>query len=164
VDPGLNLILLPDGDLENHVDQLQLLINLKRLGCGTRNAISLRNISDAQADKFYQSFKISKKISLSSCVTEMIRLLQKSLFLLGCLPLNSILDGLLCDITMAGIKLYRETLPSANSAIENEGVCEMSIIISSIVRIIVFRTKLSMLVKDVCGIFSVICVYIIVLI
>ncbi|KAI9141788.1 hypothetical protein BKA69DRAFT_1071191, partial [Paraphysoderma sedebokerense] len=41
LNPALNIIHVPDGDYDRHIQNLNLNINLRRLGCSGRSATSL---------------------------------------------------------------------------------------------------------------------------
>ncbi|KAI9188686.1 hypothetical protein H9P43_000107 [Blastocladiella emersonii ATCC 22665] len=176
LDPELNLIPIPDGDLDRHLTTVRLNVNLRRLGCGTRAAVSARPPTDAQAERFLQAFKILRRAPLETCVAEMVDVFRTSLVLLGYVPPGGVplspTDGFLCDRTMDVVRELKSAAaastpvdgPAGAAAASNAApgvpgapsttvaadvVCDLPLVISVVTRLIHLRTKLSMLVKDV---------------
>src|SRR5690349_18561586 len=99
----LDIIHIHDGDYEGSIATLRLNLNLKRLGCSGRSALTAKVPSAAHKEKFCQVFKTADVVPLDFAVCELALLVQTALFLLGYLP-RKFLDGLLCDSTMDAIQ------------------------------------------------------------
>ncbi|ORX92939.1 hypothetical protein K493DRAFT_338540 [Basidiobolus meristosporus CBS 931.73] len=105
VPTSLNLVSVPDGKYDEHIIDFCVNINLKRLGCSGRSALTLKPPSQVQQDKFHQVYKTSDFHSFRSTVLEVVILAQKGLALLG-LYHHSDVDGLLCDSTLNALQQY----------------------------------------------------------
>jgi hypothetical protein len=99
---SLTVILIPDGDVYAHREGFFLNEDLKRLRCSGRVALTLSVPSDATAAKFFQLYRVSKKVPLNEAVIELVKLCQIALMLFGKLEPEYI-DGLLCDMTEKAI-------------------------------------------------------------
>ncbi|KNE57901.1 hypothetical protein AMAG_04745 [Allomyces macrogynus ATCC 38327] len=111
IDPALTLIPLPhDGDLARTLPTLWLNLNLKRLGCGTRAALTAKPPTDAQTEKLFQSFKLARnpKLALNAVVAELVAVVQCALILLGLLPHDFVVDGCLCDATLDALRAVKD--------------------------------------------------------
>ncbi|KAJ3376233.1 hypothetical protein GGF31_000300 [Allomyces arbusculus] len=182
VDPALTLIPLPhDGDLARALPTLWLNLNLKRLGCGTRAALTAKPPTDAQTEKLFQSFKLARnpKLALNAVVAELVAVVQCALILLGLLPHEFVVDGCLCDATLDALRAVKDGTvlspfpagsdmaaspgttaaatggsvgPSAAASGSTEPatvVCDLSAVMTCLIRVITLRTKLSFVVNQV---------------
>ena len=102
---ALTVVLVPDGDVKKHREDLIVNEDLKRLGCSGRGGLSLAPPSDATRTKFYQQYKISDQIPLFGAVIELVKLCQVALVLFDKLE-PSYADGLLCDVTEQAINVW----------------------------------------------------------
>ena len=102
---ALTVVLVPDGDVKKHREDLIVNEDLKRLGCSGRAGLSLGPPSDATRTKFYQQYKISDQIPLFGAVIELVKLCQVALVLFDKLE-PSYADGLLCDVTEQAINVW----------------------------------------------------------
>ncbi|GBB87340.1 hypothetical protein RclHR1_01380002 [Rhizophagus clarus] len=103
---SLNTILVPDGDYEAHKFEFFLNLNLRKAGCSGRSALSLKSPTDAQRDKFIQTYTVSDSIPFDYAVLELVKLVQISLYIFGLLPPDCT-DGLLCDSTETALKEFQ---------------------------------------------------------
>lgn len=99
---ALTVVLVPEGDIKKHREDLMVNEDLKRLGCSGRAGLSLSPPNDATQSKFYQLYKTSDRIPLQSAVIELVKLCQLALMLFGILGAEYA-DGLLCDFTERAI-------------------------------------------------------------
>ena len=99
---ALTVILVPDGDIRKHREELIVNEDLKRLGCSGRAGLKLAPPTDATQSKFYQLYKTSDRIPFHSAVTELVKLCQLALMLFAKLGAEYA-DGLLCDVTERAI-------------------------------------------------------------
>ncbi|KAK9712367.1 hypothetical protein K7432_007203 [Basidiobolus ranarum] len=105
VPTSLNLVSVLDGKYDEHIIDFCVNINLKRLGCSGRSALTLKPPSQVQQEKFHQVYKTSDFHPFRSTVLEIVILAQKGLALLG-LYHHSDVDGLLCDSTLNALQQY----------------------------------------------------------
>ncbi|CAI2162618.1 6976_t:CDS:10 [Funneliformis geosporum] len=103
---SLNIILVPDGDYEAIKLDFFLNLNLRKIGCSGRSALSLKPPTDTQKDKFLQTYTISDQIPFTYAVLELVKLVQISLYIFGLFPLEYT-DGLLFDSTEMALKDFR---------------------------------------------------------
>ena len=120
------IVHIPLGNFPLVRDHLYANINLLRMGCSGRSALTLEDPSDSTKDRFMSSYhlhdiptslehlplrspekapKTKDRPSFVPTVLELVKLLQASLALFGFYPLSSF-DGLLCDESVDGIKLW----------------------------------------------------------
>jgi hypothetical protein len=110
----LNVVPVPDGNVDGHREEFIVNENLRRMGCTGRSALTLKppsyspnrfprsDNSDATQDKFHQLYRTSEKIDFPSTVIDVVKLVQSCLYLFGMLN-SEIIDGLLCDVTERSI-------------------------------------------------------------
>ena len=117
----LNLVEIPDGDFHEYLPKMYISVNMKKLGCAGRSAMSLNQLVETQ-EKFRGLFRTHPAISFEFSVLEMVRLAQKSLTMSGFLHQNFECDGLLCDITQEALKNYRNTYGPFGTGEGDKGV------------------------------------------
>lgn len=108
------IVHVPDGDFPAHRDHLYANINLLRLNCAGRSALTLEEPSDSTKDRFISTYLIPDvslpnsrtrdRVLFVAIVLELVKLLQAALSLFGMYPGS--LDGLLCDTTVDGIRRW----------------------------------------------------------
>ncbi|KAI9829995.1 MAG: hypothetical protein M1826_005168 [Phylliscum demangeonii] len=99
---ALTVILVPDGDIRRHRENLIVNENLKRLGCSGRAGLTLSPAADATRSMFYQLYKVSDRVPFQAAVVELVKLCQVALMLFAKLG-SAYADGLLCDVTERAI-------------------------------------------------------------
>jgi len=101
------IVHIPSGNFPQVRDQLYANINLLRMGCSGRSALTLEDPSDSTKDRFISSYHLPLKTKVCptfvATVLELVKLVQASLAIFGMFPLASF-DGLLCDDSVDGIK------------------------------------------------------------
>ncbi|KAI9592820.1 hypothetical protein BDF19DRAFT_415900 [Syncephalis fuscata] len=102
---ALNLLPVPDGDVDAALGRFGLNVNLRRFGCSGRGTLSLKMPSEAIEDSFENLYHIADNISVYYAVWELGRLVQMALYLLG-LTSTYYVDGLVCDTTLAAARRF----------------------------------------------------------
>ncbi|KIM46166.1 hypothetical protein M413DRAFT_441236 [Hebeloma cylindrosporum] len=123
------IVHIPSGNFLHVRDHLYANINLLRMGCSGRSALTLEDPSDSTKDRFIYSYhlpdssiplptsiehlplrspekplpKRKDRPSFVATVLELVKLIHASLAIFGMFPLPSS-DGLLCDESVDGIK------------------------------------------------------------
>ncbi|KAH8105824.1 hypothetical protein BXZ70DRAFT_966334, partial [Cristinia sonorae] len=107
------IVHIPKGNFLDVREQLYTNINLLRMGCSGRSALTLEEPSDATKDRFISQYHLSDKLLARSqpvfnpTVIELVKLIQASLAICGMFPLApDERNGLLCDLTVDGIQRW----------------------------------------------------------
>lgn len=114
------VVQIPGGDFLQYRQRVFVNINLQRLGCSGRSALTLQEPSEATKEKFLSMFNLPSAQSQASMglrgdpnatfrqtVIEMVRLMQCGLSLYGMFPTNyDEQNGLLCDDTLNGMERW----------------------------------------------------------
>ena len=101
----LNLVEVPDGDIHECLPKMYISVDLKKLGCAGRSAVSLTHLVETQ-EKFRGLFHTHAGISFDFSVLELVRLTQKALCIHGYLHPSFECDGLLCDVTQEALRSF----------------------------------------------------------
>ncbi|KAF9354558.1 hypothetical protein BGX34_010947 [Mortierella sp. NVP85] len=110
---SLNIVLVPEeGDFDRHRRRFYLNLNLRRMGCSGRSALTSKMPSDAQREKFNQLYRISDSSDFEETVIRVVELVQTCLYIFGLFDLVNI-DGLLCNATERGLDEFYETFLSS---------------------------------------------------
>ncbi|KAG0200692.1 hypothetical protein BGX33_010837 [Mortierella sp. NVP41] len=115
---SLNIVLVPDkenvrlGDFDFHQQRFYLNLNLRRMGCSGRSALTSKPPSDAQREKFNQLYKISDSTEFAVTVIRLVVLVQNCLYIFGLFNQSDV-DGLLCNATERGLDEYHKTFLSS---------------------------------------------------
>ncbi|KAJ3119173.1 hypothetical protein HK098_005706 [Nowakowskiella sp. JEL0407] len=102
----LPCLIVPSGDYEAARPTLILNLNLRQLGCVERTVLSFRPPSDATRAKFYQNYGIPDSFTFETSVIELSCAIQRALYILGLFPDDQLIDGLICDVTIAGLRQF----------------------------------------------------------
>ncbi|KAF9137072.1 hypothetical protein BGX30_010580 [Mortierella sp. GBA39] len=106
---SLNIVLVPkQGDFDYYQQRFYLNLNLRRMGCSGRSALTSKSPSDAQREKFNQLYKISDSTDFEVTVLRLVVLVQNCLYIFGLFNLMDV-DGLLCNATEKGLEVYYDT-------------------------------------------------------
>ncbi|KAJ1547933.1 hypothetical protein HK096_008848 [Nowakowskiella sp. JEL0078] len=106
-DQILPCLLVPSGDYEKDRPLLVLNLNLRYLGCAERSVLSFRMPSDSTKSRFYQKYHINESTGpFEFCVVELVCSIQRALFVLGLFPDSKLVDGLICDSTLAALREF----------------------------------------------------------
>jgi len=103
------IVHIPSGNFLNVRDQLYANINLLRMGCSGRSALTLEDPSDSTKDRFSSAYHLPEnpkdRPTFVATVLELVKLLQASLAIFGMYS-PPLLDGLLCDESVDAIKRW----------------------------------------------------------
>ncbi|EIN10634.1 hypothetical protein PUNSTDRAFT_84841 [Punctularia strigosozonata HHB-11173 SS5] len=105
------IVHIPSGRYSDSRDRLFTNINLLRMGCSGRSALTLEEPSDTTKDRFMDMYHFQDK-SLSdqtfdATVLELVRFVQAGLAICGMFDMApEQRDGLLCDITVDGLQRW----------------------------------------------------------
>ncbi|KAI8358887.1 hypothetical protein B0O80DRAFT_258016 [Mortierella sp. GBAus27b] len=121
---SLNIVLVPPAppgteytgsgsvtDFDRCRRPFYLNLNLRRMGCSGRSALTSKPPSDAQREKFNQLYKISDSSDFEATVIRLVELVQTCLYIFGLFKQTDI-DGLLCNATENGLDGFYETFLS----------------------------------------------------
>ncbi|KAI0650708.1 hypothetical protein C8Q79DRAFT_923901 [Trametes meyenii] len=107
------IVPIPSGNFLDIREQLYTNVNLLRMGCGGRSALTLEEPSDATKDRFIAMYHVTDKAPARSgalfnaTVLELVKLIQAALSIFGMFDLSlEERNGLLCDVTCEGIQRW----------------------------------------------------------
>ncbi|KAG0251705.1 hypothetical protein BG011_007432 [Mortierella polycephala] len=116
---SLNIVQVPQGigassagDFDLHQRRFYLNLNLRRMGCSGRSALTSKPPSDAQREKFNQLYRISDSTNFEDTVIRLVNLVQNCLYIFGLFKLSDV-DGLLCNATETGLDAFYNTFLSS---------------------------------------------------
>ncbi|CAG8461016.1 2771_t:CDS:10 [Ambispora gerdemannii] len=146
---SLNMVLVPDGDYESNINHFYINLNLRKVGCSHRRALSLEPSSEAQQEKFIQIYNISTHIGFEYAVFELIKLVQTALYLFGLFP-SYYIDGLLCDTTLDALLTFHSKFASSDielrkNSLDNNNFLDRSLVAVLLSKVMSIRNKLSSL-------------------
>ncbi|KAG0007805.1 hypothetical protein BGZ80_004212, partial [Entomortierella chlamydospora] len=149
-DSLLNIVLVPDGDFDYCQQRFYLNLNLRRMGCSGRSALTFKPPSDAQREKFNQLYKISvDQNEFMDTVIRLVDLVQNCLFIFGLFKLEDV-DGLLCDATEMGLdEFYNTFLSTKFQKFTTENKLDPSVLAGLFSKVSSVRSKLQHLVNNV---------------
>ncbi|KAF9388340.1 hypothetical protein CPB97_001195 [Podila verticillata] len=109
---SLNIVLVPQvGDFDLYQHRFYLNLNLRRMGCSGRSALTSKSPSDAQREKFNQLYKIQDSGDFEETVIRLVEMVQNCLYIFGLFKLSDV-DGLLCNATEMGLDEFYMTFLS----------------------------------------------------
>ncbi|TBU49553.1 hypothetical protein BD309DRAFT_947112 [Dichomitus squalens] len=144
------IVHIPSGNFLDVREQLYSNVNLLRMGCGGRSALTLEEPSDATKDRFVAMYHVADKAParsrelFSATVLELVKLIQASLAIFGMFDLDpEERNGLLCDVTCEGIQRWVTEIGEQYLNIEpTERVAEPTVIAALFSLIVSIRSKL----------------------
>ncbi|KAF9586126.1 hypothetical protein BGW38_009396 [Lunasporangiospora selenospora] len=147
---SLNIVLVPkDGNFDTYRRRFYLNLNLRRMGCSGRSALTLKPPSDAQREKFNQLYRISDSTDFEATVIRLSALVQNCLVVFGLFNLQHV-DGLLCDATEMGLsRFYEMFLSSKMQRPSTETVLDPGVLAGMFSKLSNIRGKLQHLVNNV---------------
>ncbi|GJJ07467.1 hypothetical protein Clacol_001669 [Clathrus columnatus] len=146
-----NLILIPDGNFSAAREQLYVNINLLRMGCSGRSALTLSEPSEPTKDRFMHMFCFSESllttVTFNHIVLELVKLVQSSLALFGIFDCShEERNGLLCDVTAEGILRWTDEIGEPLLSLEPmERVGDPSFVSALFSLVVSLRNKLQAL-------------------
>ncbi|KAF9943419.1 hypothetical protein BGZ67_000099 [Mortierella alpina] len=148
---SLNIVLVPhEGDFDLYQRRFYLNLNLRRMGCSGRSALTSKSPSDAQREKFNQLYKISDTTDFEDTVIRLVDLVQNSLYIFGLFKLSDV-DGLLCNATEKGLDEFYNTFLSSKfqKFSSPDNVLDPNVLAGMLSKISNIRGKLQQLVNNV---------------
>ncbi|KAI0053522.1 hypothetical protein FA95DRAFT_1600673 [Auriscalpium vulgare] len=142
------IVHIPSGFFLEARERLYTNINLLRMGCSGRMALTLEEPGDTTKDRFIGMYHMDDKIRASElfCVTilELVKLIQAALSLFGMFDSNSEeRDGLLCDVTVDGIQRWVTDIGEPSMGVEpTERVADPTVVCALLSHVAVVRNKL----------------------
>ncbi|KAG0295586.1 hypothetical protein BGZ98_001335, partial [Dissophora globulifera] len=146
---SLNIVLVPQGDFDLYQRRFYRNLNLRRMGCSGRSALTSKPPSDAQREKFNQIYKISEVADFGETVIHLVDLVQNCLYIFGFFKLSDV-DGLLCDATQKGLDEFYETFLSSKFQIfQSDNALDPGVLAGMFSKLLNMRGKLQHLVNNV---------------
>ncbi|RIB23137.1 hypothetical protein C2G38_2242876 [Gigaspora rosea] len=115
---SLSTILVTDGDYDEYYPQFCLNLNLRRISCSSKTALSLKPPTEVQKQKFFQIYSVPEKISLEFAVLQLVKYVQTALYLIFGFPKNFV-DGLLCNVTESCLREFKNEHAPNFETLEN---------------------------------------------
>ncbi|KAG0053700.1 hypothetical protein BGZ83_000584 [Gryganskiella cystojenkinii] len=147
----LNIVLVPQqGDFDLYQRRFYLNLNLRRMGCSGRSALTSKSPSDAQREKFNQLYKISDSTDFEDTVIRLVDLVQNCLYIFGLFRLEDV-DGLLCNATEFGLEEFYHAFLSTKfqKPSTRENVLDPNVLAGMFSKVANIRGKLQHLVSNV---------------
>ncbi|CAG8504283.1 7535_t:CDS:10 [Paraglomus occultum] len=147
--PMLNTVLVPDGDFEGQKMYFYINLNLRKVGCSGRSALSLKKPTDVQQEQFIHLYQIKKseQITFEAAVLELVKLVQTALLFFGLFPKQHI-DGLLCDNTQNALATFKtkfaHILQIRDNAL-NPNILDPNLVAGLLSLVIIIRNRLNSL-------------------
>ncbi|KAF8640106.1 hypothetical protein AX17_001342 [Amanita inopinata Kibby_2008] len=148
------IVLIPDGDFPAVRDHLYTNINLLRMNCSGRSALTLEEPSDTTKERFISTYLIPEfshpdsrtrdRVLFTATVLELVKLIQAGLSLFGMYAGPS--DGLLCDTTVDGIRRWIADIGEPIIGLEpTERIADPMFVSALLSLVLSIRNKLSAL-------------------
>ncbi|KAI1317759.1 hypothetical protein EDD11_007933 [Mortierella claussenii] len=147
---SLNIVLVPhEGDFDLYQRRFYLNLNLRRMGCSGRSALTSKSPSDAQREKFNQLYRISDSTDFEETVIRLVNLVQNCLCIFGFFKLSDV-DGLLCNATKTGLDEFYDTFLSTKfQKFPSDNALDPSVLAGMFSKLSNVRGKLQHLVNNV---------------
>ncbi|CAG8472679.1 9094_t:CDS:10, partial [Scutellospora calospora] len=142
---SLSTILVTEGDYNAHYPQFRLNLNLRRIGCSGKTALSLKPQTEVQKQKFFQLYSVPEKIPekiFESAVLQLVKYVQVALHLIFDFP-QIYIDGLLCNITESYLKEFKNEHARNFDTLEN--IFEPNLVAEILRMVLSIRNKLNYL-------------------
>ncbi|KAI5124996.1 hypothetical protein M0805_007420 [Coniferiporia weirii] len=145
------VVYIPEGDINAHREQLYVNINLMRMGCSGRSALTLQEPSDTTKDRFITTYRFEDAIRSPDCfkrtVLELVKFIQCALSLFEMFPIDiEEQTGLLCDITVNGIQKWVAETGKPYMGVEStDRMADPSTVSALLSLVLSMRNKLSVI-------------------
>ncbi|KAF9782829.1 hypothetical protein BJ322DRAFT_1072911 [Thelephora terrestris] len=141
------IVQIPDGNYLHAREQLWTNINLLRMGCSGRSALTLQKPGETTIDRFVSMYNFPDKIRcgdlFNATVLGLVKAVQASLAIFGMFDLNYERNGLLCDITVDGIQKWITEIGEPHLHVEPmERVADPTIVSALLSLVFTMRNKL----------------------
>ncbi|KAG0098794.1 hypothetical protein BGZ93_010347 [Podila epicladia] len=148
---SLNIVLVPqDGDFDLYQRRFYLNLNLRRMGCSGRSALTSKSPSDAQREKFNQLYKIQDSGDFEETVIRLVEMVQNCLYIFGLFKLADV-DGLLCNATEMGLDEFYTTFLSSKfqKPLNHENTLDPNVLAGMFSKVSNIRGKLQHLINNI---------------
>ncbi|CAG8526197.1 5836_t:CDS:10 [Dentiscutata erythropus] len=115
---SLSTILVTEGDYNVYYPQFRLNLNLRRISCSGKTALSLKPPTELQKQKFFQLYSVPEKIPLEFAVIQLVKYVQTTLYLIFGFPQHFV-DGLLCNFTESCLREFKNEHASNFENLDN---------------------------------------------
>ncbi|KAI0036839.1 hypothetical protein K488DRAFT_67438 [Vararia minispora EC-137] len=145
------IVHIPSGFYLEARERLFTNINLLRMGCSGRTALTLEEPSDTTKDRFIGMYRVQDAIRapalFSTTILELVRLVQAGLAIFGMYSLApEERDGLLCDATVDGIQRWIAEIGEPFLNLEPmERIADPALVCALLSTVVTTRAKLSAL-------------------
>ncbi|KAF9646031.1 hypothetical protein BDM02DRAFT_3148177 [Thelephora ganbajun] len=141
------IVQIPDGNYLHAREQLWTNINLLRMGCSGRSALTLQKPGETTIDRFISMYHFPDKIRsgdlFNATVLGLVKAVQASLTIFGMFDLNYERNGLLCDVTVEGIQQWIVEIGGPHINVEPmERVADPTIVSALLSLVFTMRNKL----------------------
>ncbi|KAH9045588.1 hypothetical protein EDB85DRAFT_2270488 [Lactarius pseudohatsudake] len=142
------IVPIPSGVFLEARDHLYTNINLLRMGCSGRMALTLQEPRDATKDRFIGMYRMNDKIRssdlFSTTILELVKLIQAALSLFGFFSIyQDEWNGLLCDATVDSIQRWLTEIGEPQMAVEpTERVADPVVVCALLCQVSSTRNKL----------------------
>ncbi|CAL1700639.1 unnamed protein product [Somion occarium] len=144
------IVHIPRGSFLDVQEQLYTNIDVLRMGCSGRSALTLEEPSDTTKDRFISMYYISEKTLtraqelFNPTVLELVKLIQAALAIYGMFDLApDERNGLLCDVTYEGIQRWIAEIGEPCIQVEpTERIADPSVVAALFSMILTIRNKL----------------------
>ncbi|KAH9006999.1 hypothetical protein EDB86DRAFT_2869465 [Lactarius hatsudake] len=142
------IVPIPSGVFLEARDHLYTNINLLRMGCSGRMALTLQEPRDATKDRFIGMYRMNDNIRssdlFSTTILELVKLIQAALSLFGFFSIyQDEWNGLLCDVTIDGIQRWLTEIGEPQMAVEpTERVADPVVVCALLCQVSGTRNKL----------------------
>ncbi|KZS97577.1 hypothetical protein SISNIDRAFT_546672 [Sistotremastrum niveocremeum HHB9708] len=146
------IVQIPTGDFLASRERLYANINLSRMGCSGRSALTLEEPNEVTLTRFMSTYHFphvpregSCQDSLTVSVLGLIQLLQTALSLFGMFEIGrSQRNGLLCDVTVKGLERWTVEIGEATLSLEPmERVADPTVVAALLSIVATTRNKLA---------------------
>lgn len=148
------IVHIPNGNLLQVKQQLYANINLLRMGCSGRTALTLEEPSDTTKDRFISMYHLPASTLgkrqkdqrlFTLTVLELVKLIQAGLYVFGFFSAEP--DGLLCDETVEGLRKWAGEIGEAfvGELEPTERIADPMVVSSLLSLVLAMRNKLAAL-------------------
>ncbi|KAK7695822.1 hypothetical protein QCA50_000460 [Cerrena zonata] len=144
------IVHIPRGNFLDIREQLYANIDVLRMGCSGRSALTLEEPSDTTKDRFISAYHFPEKTLtrgqqlFNPTVLELVKIIQASLAICGMFDLApDERNGLLCDVTCEGIQRWIAEIGEPCMEVEpTERVADPSVVAALLSMVLATRNKL----------------------
>ncbi|EKM59053.1 uncharacterized protein PHACADRAFT_25180 [Phanerochaete carnosa HHB-10118-sp] len=151
------IVRIPGGNFLEIREGLYANINVLRMGCSGRSALTLEEPSDTTKDRFISAYHLPDQALIrspelfKSVVLELVKLIQAALSVFGMFDMDrEERNGLLCDVTCEGIQRWVAEIGEPLMNVEPmERVADPTVVAALFSMVMILRNKLHVMGYDV---------------